>query len=63
LQEFNFKVIYKPRKVHFVPNQLLHVFNRKPTVVVEDQLLDVVIFLLTYDWYTPIKEYVTQGIF
>jgi hypothetical protein len=39
LQEFGFKVIYKPRKVHFVPNQLSCAKNDKPTIGVEDQLL------------------------
>jgi hypothetical protein len=41
--------------VHFIPNQLLHTTNGKPTISVEDQLLDVIIFLLTIDWYTPIR--------
>jgi hypothetical protein len=36
LQEFNFKVIYKPRKVHFVPNQLSCVKNGEPIVGGED---------------------------
>ncbi len=31
LQEFNFKVIYKLGKVHFVPNQLLDAKNAEPT--------------------------------
>jgi hypothetical protein len=30
---------------------------------VEDQLLDVGIFLLITDWYTPIKEYLHKGYF
>jgi hypothetical protein len=30
---------------------------------VEDQLLDVAIFLLITDWYTPIKEYLHKGYF
>jgi len=57
LQEFNFKVIYKLGKVHFIPNQLLRTTNGKHAISVEDQLLDVTIFLLTIDWYTPIRVY------
>jgi hypothetical protein len=49
LQEFNFKVIYKSRKLHFVPNQLSCAKNAEPTIGVEDQLFDVVFFLLTID--------------
>ncbi len=29
----------------------------------EDQLLDAVLFLLTVDWYTPIKKYLRKGYF
>jgi len=55
LQEFNFKVIYKPGNVHFIPNQLLRTTNGKLAISVEDQLLDAIIFLLIIDWYTPIR--------
>jgi hypothetical protein len=43
--------------MHFIPNQLSHVGNGEPAIRVEDQLPNVVFFLLTIDWYTPIKEY------
>jgi hypothetical protein len=36
LQKLNFKVIHKPRKVHFVPNQLSHAKNGKLIIGVED---------------------------
>jgi hypothetical protein len=35
--------------VHFVPDQLSCVKNCEPVVGVEDQLLDVALFLLTAD--------------
>jgi hypothetical protein len=60
---FNFKVIYKPRKVHFILDQLLCVRNGEPIIGVEDQLPDVVLCLLTTNWYTPIKEYLCKGYF
>ncbi len=63
MQEFNFKVIYKLGKVHVVPNQLSHARNGELVVGMEDQLFDVVIFILTSDWYTPIKEYLGKGYF
>jgi hypothetical protein len=64
LQEFNFKVIYKLGKVQFAPNQLSRVKNGLPIVGEEDQLHDVVIFLiLTIDLYAPIKEYFFKGYF
>lgn len=37
--------------------------NSEPTVGVEDQLLDVVLFLIIADWYAPIKEYLLKGYF
>jgi len=36
---------------------------KKPIVGVEDQLLDAILFLLTSDWYTPIKKYLRKGYF
>ncbi len=59
MHEFNFKVIYKLGKVHVVPYQLSHVGNGEP-ISVEDQLFDVVLFILTVDWYTPIIEYLRK---
>jgi hypothetical protein len=49
--------------VHFVLDQLSYAKNGEPTIGVEDQLPDVVIFLLTIDWYAPIKEYLLKGYF
>jgi hypothetical protein len=63
ITRFNFKVIYKPRKVHFILDQLLCVRNGELVVGVEDQLPNDVLFLLTADWYTPIKEYLCKGYF
>lgn len=61
--EFNFKVIYKLGKVHVVLDQLSHARNGEPAVGVEDQLFDVVFFLIVADWYTPIKKYLCKGYF
>ncbi len=44
LQEFNFKVIYKLGKVHFVLDQLSHAKNGEPIVGVEDKF--VIVFLI-----------------
>jgi hypothetical protein len=41
----------------------LHVGNGELVVGVEDQLFDVVLFLLIFDWYTQIKEYPCKGYF
>jgi hypothetical protein len=49
--------------VHFLPNQLSCVKIGEPTIGGEDQLPDVAIFLLTIDWYAPIKEYLLKGYF
>jgi hypothetical protein len=63
LQEFNFQVIYKPRKVQFVPDQLSCAKNGEPTIGVEDQVLDAIFFLIIVDKYAPIKEYFVKGYF
>jgi hypothetical protein len=47
LLKFNFKVIYKSRNVHFVLDQLSHAKNGELIVGVEDQLFDVILFLIT----------------
>jgi hypothetical protein len=49
LQEFSFKVIYKRGKVHFVPDELSHVKHGELAVAMENQLHDIVIFLLIID--------------
>jgi hypothetical protein len=36
VQEINFKVIYTPKKVHFVLDKLSHAKNGEPIVGVED---------------------------
>jgi hypothetical protein len=48
LQEFDFKIIYKPEKVHFVLDQLSCARNGKFAIGVEDQLPDAVIFFIDY---------------
>jgi len=38
LQEFDFKVIYKPKKVHFLPNHLSKINHGKPISGIRNQL-------------------------
>jgi len=49
--------------LHFVLDQLSHAKNGELAIGVEDQLLDVALFLLIVDWYAPIKEYILKGYF
>jgi hypothetical protein len=38
LQEFDFKVIFKPRHVHFLLGQLSIINHGEPAIAIEDQL-------------------------
>ncbi len=44
LQEFDFKVVYKPSQVHFLLNHLSKINHGESTERVDDQLLDVHLF-------------------
>jgi hypothetical protein len=54
LQEFNLKIVYKLGQVHFVPDQLFQISHGEPTIRVEDQLLDAMLFTTGINWYGPI---------
>ncbi len=51
LQEFDFKVIFKPGWVHFLPNQLSIIDHGVLVIEVEDQLFDAQLFGIKIDWY------------
>jgi hypothetical protein len=46
LQEFDFKVVYKLGQVHFVPDHLSQIGYGESTIGVEDQLLDIALFVV-----------------
>jgi hypothetical protein len=49
LQEFDFKVVYKPGRVHSLANHLSKISHGEPTKGVDDQLLDVHLFNVGID--------------
>jgi hypothetical protein len=49
LQEFDFKVIFKPSRVHFLPNQLSIINHGVSVIRVEDQLIDAQLFGIEID--------------
>jgi hypothetical protein len=57
LQEFDFKVVYKLNKVHFLSNHLSRINHGEPAEAVDDQLLDAHLFTVGVDWYGPIIKY------
>ncbi len=44
LQEFDFKVVYKPSKIHFLPNHLSRISHGGPAERVVDQLPNAHLF-------------------
>ncbi len=63
-QEFAFRVIYKLRRVHFVPNHRSQITHGKLTTRVEDQLLGISLFNVDMDyWYAQVKKYLGQRYF
>ncbi len=59
LQEFDFKIIYKFRWVHFVLDHLCNNENGEPTVGVEYQLPNIVLYIQyqLISTESPIKDY------
>ncbi len=49
LQELDLKVIFKPRHVYFLLDQLSRINHGKPTIGVEDQLHDAQLFGIEID--------------
>ncbi len=46
-QEFDFKVIYKLGKVHFLPDHLSQISHGESPRGIEDQLLDISLFIVS----------------
>jgi hypothetical protein len=49
LQEFDFKVVYKPCQIHFVPDHLSQIGHGELAIGVEDQLSNVALFAIQID--------------
>jgi len=63
LQEFDFKVVYKPSRILFVLDHSSQIGHGEPATKVKDQLLDVTLFTTQIDWYGPILKYLQKGYF
>ncbi len=61
LQEFDFKVIFKPGQVHFLPDQLFIINHGKLVIGAEDQLFDTQLFGIEIEWYGHIIDYLKKG--
>jgi hypothetical protein len=63
LQEFDFKVIFKPSRVQFLFDPLSRINHGKLVIGVENQLLDAQLFGIEIDWYKQIIDYLKKGYF
>ncbi len=63
LQEFDFKIVYKPSRFHFLLDHLPKISHGELTKGVDDQLPDAHLFNVGVDWYGPIIEYLKKGYF
>ncbi len=63
LQEFDFKVVYKPGRVHFLLDYLSKISHEEPTKGVDDQLPNIHLFNVGVDCYGQIIEYLKKGYF
>jgi hypothetical protein len=63
LQEFDLKIVYKPNKVHFLPNHLSRISHGELAKGVDDQLPNAHLFIVGVDWYGPIIEYLKKKYF
>jgi hypothetical protein len=54
---FDFKVIFKPGWVHFLPNQLSIINHGESAIRVKDQLHDAQLFGIEINWYGQIIYY------
>ncbi len=59
--EYDFSVIYKPRRFHFVVDALFRMPNLKEENGVLDQTMDIMLFLLQLVWLQENFEYFTIG--
>ena len=61
--EFDFKVIYKPRKIHSVADALSCNEGAESTTGIPDQTTDAQLFSMQPDWIHPIIDYLQTGTF
>jgi hypothetical protein len=57
---FDFKIIFKPSWVHFLPNQLSIINHGELAIRVEDQLHDAQLFGIKINWYGQIIYYLKE---
>ena len=61
--EFDFKVIYKPGKIHSVADALSRNEGAEPATEILDQTTDAQLFSMQPDWIHPIIDYLQTGTF
>ena len=61
--EFDFKVIYKPGKIHGVADALSRNEGAKPATGILDQTTDAQLFSMQPDWIHPIIDYLQTDTF
>jgi hypothetical protein len=59
---FDFKVVYKPKRVHFVHDHLSTINYGESTLGVEYHLLYVTLSLVGIDWCSQIFEYIYKRV-
>jgi hypothetical protein len=59
--EYDFSIIYKPGRSHFVANALVQMLNVIKESGIPNQIMDVTIFLLQSMWLQEIILYLTCG--
>jgi hypothetical protein len=63
LQEFDFKIIFKLSRVHFLPNQLSIINHGELAIGVENQLHDAQLLSIKFDLYGQIIDYFKKSYF
>ena len=61
--EFDFKVIYKPDKIHGVADALSRNEGAEPATGIPNQTTDAQLFSMQLDWIHPIIDYLQTGTF
>ena len=61
--EFDFKVIYKPGKIHGVVDALSRIEGAEPATGIPDQIIDAQLFSMQPDWIHSIIDYLQTGTF
>jgi len=63
LQEFDFKVVYKPSRFHFLLDHLSKISHGELAKGANDQLPDAHLFNVGVNGYGPIIKYLKKGYF